>query len=135
MKPERENVSKTIRILYIFLGFTTFTLGTIGIVLPVLPTVPFYLLTMFFFARGSRRFEEWFTHSNFYKNHVQEFAETRSMTITRIISLMVFSSTVLLTTIYLVDPVYLKVLVLAIMVFKYYYFYNYVNIIQPKKSE
>lgn len=39
---------KTVRIVFMLLGFICLALGTIGVIIPILPTVPFYLATVFF---------------------------------------------------------------------------------------
>lgn len=39
--------------IWILLGFISLFLGTIGIVLPILPTVPFYMATVYCFAKSS----------------------------------------------------------------------------------
>lgn len=41
------------KIIWILLGFISLILGTLGIVLPILPTVPFYMATVFCFAKSS----------------------------------------------------------------------------------
>ncbi len=38
--------------IWIVLGFLCLGLGTMGIVLPILPTVPFYMATVFCFAKA-----------------------------------------------------------------------------------
>ena len=43
------------KIFWIVLGFLCLGFGTIGIVLPILPTVPFYMATLFCFAKSSER--------------------------------------------------------------------------------
>ena len=43
-----------LKIVWIVLGFLCLGLGTIGIVLPILPTVPFYMATLFCFAKSSK---------------------------------------------------------------------------------
>ncbi|MFQ9087372.1 MAG: YbaN family protein [Roseburia sp.] len=53
--------------LFLSLGFLCLILGSIGIVLPLLPTVPFYLVTVFCFARSSEKLYDWFTHTSMYK--------------------------------------------------------------------
>ena len=40
-----------LRIFWILLGFLCLELGSAGIVLPILPTVPFYMATVFCFAK------------------------------------------------------------------------------------
>lgn len=67
--------------IWILLGFISLFLGTIGIVLPILPTVPFYMATVFCFAKSSDRLHNWFTHTNLYKKHLDSFVQNRSMTL------------------------------------------------------
>lgn len=67
--------------IWILLGFISLFLGTIGIVLPILPTVPFYMATVFFFAKSSERLHNWFTHTSLYKKHLDSFVQNRFMTL------------------------------------------------------
>ena len=63
------------KIIYIILGFLSLALGIIGIFLPILPTTPFLLLTLFFFAKGSKRLEQWFLGTSIYQKHLKSFNE------------------------------------------------------------
>lgn len=65
----------------ILLGFISLFLGTIGIVLPILPTVPFYMATVFCFAKSSETIHNWFMHTKLYKKHLNSFVKNRSMTL------------------------------------------------------
>ena len=56
-----------LKIIWIVLGFICLGLGTIGVVLPILPTVPFYMATLFCFAKSSERLHQWFTGTKLYK--------------------------------------------------------------------
>lgn len=69
------------KIIWILLGFISLILGTLGIVLPILPTVPFYMATVFCFAKSSDKLHHWFTHTNLYKKHLDSFIQNRSMTL------------------------------------------------------
>ena len=69
------------KIIWILLGFITLILGALGIILPILPTVPFYMVPVFCFAKSSDKLHHWFTHTNFYKKHLDSFAQNRSMTL------------------------------------------------------
>ena len=68
------------RIFWIILGFLCLGLGTAGIVLPVLPTVPFFMATVFCFAKSSRRLHDWFVGTKLYKKHLDSFVKQRAMT-------------------------------------------------------
>ena len=69
-----------IRIIWMLAGFIALGLGTIGIMLPILPTVPFYMVTVFCFAKSSRRLHDWFIQTNLYKKHLESFVEQKTMT-------------------------------------------------------
>ena len=71
---------KLLRIVWIALGFLCLGLGTIGIILPILPTVPFYMATVFWFARSSSRLHEWFIGTKLYEKHLDSFVKRRAMT-------------------------------------------------------
>ena len=68
------------RILWIILGFICLGLGVIGIILPILPTVPFFMSTVFCFAKSSKRLHGWFIGTNLYKKHLDSFVKQRAMT-------------------------------------------------------
>ena len=69
-----------LRIVWIVLGFLCLGLGTIGIVLPILPTVPFFMATLFCFAKSSKKLHDWFIGTNLYKEHLDSFVQKRDMT-------------------------------------------------------
>lgn len=80
MTPEIKKKSRgLIRYCWISLGCLSLTLGTIGIVLPVLPTIPFYMLTLFCFAKSSDKLHNWFIQSKLYQNHLADFVQRRAM--------------------------------------------------------
>ena len=68
------------RIFWIILGFLCLGLDTAGIVLPVLPTVPFFMATVFCFAKSSKRLHDWFVGTKLYKKHLDSFVKQRAMT-------------------------------------------------------
>ena len=74
------NNKNPLRIFWIILGFICLGLGSVGIVLPILPTVPFFMATVFCFAKSSRRLHDWFVSTNLYKKHLDSFVKQRTMT-------------------------------------------------------
>ena len=75
------NKTNPLKFLWVLLGFLSLALGSIGIVLPILPTVPFYMATVFCFAKSSERIHSWFTSTGLYKKHLESFVQKRSMTV------------------------------------------------------
>lgn len=69
-----------LKIIWLLAGFLCLGLGTVGVVLPILPTVPFYMATVFCFAKSSRRLHDWFIGTSMYKKNLESFVEQRAMT-------------------------------------------------------
>ena len=69
------------RIFWMILGLLCLGLGTIGVILPILPTVPFYMVTVFCFARSSKRLHDLFLGTNLYKKHLESFVKQKAMTL------------------------------------------------------
>lgn len=69
-----------LKILWLALGCLCLGLGTLGIVLPILPTVPFYMATLFCFAKSSEKLHSWFVSTGLYKKHLESFVKSRAMT-------------------------------------------------------
>lgn len=110
------------RKLFVILGFFFIAVGSIGVVLPVLPTTPFLLVAAACFAKGSRRFHDWFIGTRLYQNHLDEYVKTRSMTMRTKLSILIPAS-LMLTAAFIFTPVWIgRILILAAVIFKYYYF-------------
>lgn len=120
--------------IYVGLGFFFFCLGAVGAVLPLLPTTPFLLLSAFFFAKGSDRFNRWFTSTKLYKNHLENFLQTRSMKLRAKIVTVGFASCMLAIPFILTDSIWVRGVILLIVVFKYYYFIFQIKTERPQRS-
>lgn len=110
------------KIVYLILGIIMSILGLIGVVLPILPTTPFLLLALLFFTKSSERARIYFINTNLYKNHLADFVNERSMNLKTKISLLTFASAMLLIAAYVVDNLYLRIFIVFLIIFKYYYF-------------
>lgn len=121
--------------LYLIIGFLFFGLGAIGVILPVLPTTPFLLVASYCFARGSKRFNAWFLSTKIYQKHLDSFVKERAMTLKTKISLLSFASAMLILAFCLVDVIYARILIIAVMIFKYYYFICRIKTIQEVQND
>ena len=73
--------NRIIKIIWIILGFVAFGIGTIGVIVPFLPAFPFYMLTLFAFAKSSEKLHKWFISTNLYKNNLESFVNKKGMTV------------------------------------------------------
>ena len=110
------------KIIFIIVGSVSLLLGLIGTILPVLPTVPFLLLTSYCFARGSEKFHRWFESSKIYKKYLESFVTNRSMTLKQKICISAFSDIMMAFPLIILDNLHIKLFLIIIILFKYYYF-------------
>lgn len=68
------------RLFWIICGLIFFAIGTVGVFIPMLPTFPFYMATVFCFARGSKKLEIWFKSTKLYNNYVLSVVKKKSLT-------------------------------------------------------
>jgi uncharacterized membrane protein YbaN (DUF454 family) len=66
--------------LYVALGFFTASLGIVGVFLPVWPTTPFLLLSVVFFSRSNRRFDDAILNTKRIGPVLRDYLEHRKMT-------------------------------------------------------
>lgn len=122
------------KILYTFLGTLFLGIGLIGIALPILPTTPFLLLTLYFYAKGSKRFHDWFVQTTIYKKYLEDFVQSRAMTRKQKWTLMLFVDAMLLFPLILLDSIYMKLLIVLLIMSKYLYFFTQVKTIKKDAS-
>ena len=110
------------RYIYLMIGMISFGLGFIGIVLPILPTTPFLLLSGFCFARSSKRVHNWFVSTKAYQRHLEPFVQKRAMTLKTKICILSLASFMLAFPLFLTDLWWLRVFIIGLYIFNYYYF-------------
>ena len=69
------------KLIWIVFGFLSLGVGAAGAILPFLPTFPFLMLTLFCFAKSSRRLHQWFLGTKLYQNNLESYVQNRSMTV------------------------------------------------------
>ena len=113
---------KIFNILLIVLGLAFFLIGVIGVVVPVLPTTPFLILSSVLFAKSSPRFDSWLRGTKVFKDYAVDFIRERAMTRNRKIKLMMLSDFMLAFPLFILDNIYIKLFIILVVLFKYYYF-------------
>lgn len=79
---------KAKRAAFLLLGFLSLALGAVGTVLPVLPSVPFFLLTVYCFARSSQRLHDWFIGTQLYRKHLESYVKKKGMRLSTKLGIM-----------------------------------------------
>ncbi|MDD3999340.1 MAG: YbaN family protein [Bacilli bacterium] len=126
----KETILKSI---YLIIAFLFLLFGLIGLLIPVLPTTPFLILSSFFFTKGSKRFNKWFVSTKLYKNNLQSFVQSKTMTIKTKVRILSLATSILILAIYLVNNLYARAVMVAVIVIKYYYFIFKIKIITVNK--
>lgn len=119
------------KIIYLMIGILATGLGTIGVILPVLPTTPFLLLAAYCFAKGSKRINDWFLSTSLYQKHLDCFVKERAMTLKTKVMILSFASSMLLIAMFFMNHLYLRLFIICLMIFKYYYFIFRIRTISP----
>lgn len=108
--------------LYLTLGFLFLGLGAIGVFLPVLPTTPFLLLASFFLSKGSDRFHRWFCGTKLYREHLEGFIHSRSMTLRAKLGILALATSMLAIAFIVMKNWIGRGCILLLISFMYYYF-------------
>ena len=118
------------RILFICLGFIFVGIGAVGIVVPILPTTPFLLLASFFFAKGSKRFHDWFMSTKLYKKYLESFVKSRAMTLKSKLTILLPVSAMLIVTFIFVNNLHARIALVILFIAKYVYFFTQIRTIK-----
>lgn len=113
---------KIINYIFIAAGFICVGIGAVGVALPILPTTPFLLLASVCFAKGSKRFHNWFKSTKLYKNHLESFEKNRSMTMKTKLCILIPVSALLITAFFMMRSIPGRVTIAILIIAKYYYF-------------
>ncbi len=123
-------MGKTIKVIWIIIGFLSMGLGMIGVILPVLPTTPFLLLSSFCFAKGSDRFHKWFIGTKLYKKHLDSFVKNKSMTLKTKLTILLPASAMLILVFLAMSNIYGRCFIVFLILFKYIYFFTRIKTIK-----
>lgn len=123
------------KVVLIILGFISIGIGIIGIVVPILPTTPFLLLASFFFAKGSKRFHDWFISTKIYKKYLESFVKSKAMTLKNKFTILFTVSCMLIITFIFVNNLYARLVLVILFIGKYLYFFTQIKTIAKEETE
>lgn len=118
--------------IFVLLGFVFTIIGLIGVVIPVMPTVPFLLVAGICFAKGSERFHRRFIQSKIYKKYVEDYVNTKAMTLSTKIRILATASTMLIIAFIFANNLHARIFIGFVIVVKYYYFIFKIETIDQK---
>ncbi|WP_422386587.1 YbaN family protein [Brachyspira aalborgi] len=110
-------------------------IGIVGIVTPILPTTPFLLLASFFFAKGSKRFHDWFISTKIYKKYLESFVQSKAMTLKNKFTILLPVSCMLIITFIFVNNLYARLVLVILFIGKYLYFFTQIRTIAKEETE
>ena len=123
------------KVVLIILGFISMGIGIVGIVVPILPTTPFLLLASFFFAKGSKRFHDWFISTKIYKKYLESFVKSKAMTLKNKFTILFPVSCMLIITFIFVNNLHARIVLVILFIGKYLYFFTQIKTIAKEETE
>ena len=123
------------KVVLIILGFISMGIGIVGIVTPILPTTPFLLLASFFFAKGSKRFHDWFISTKIYKKYLESFVQSKAMTLKNKLTILLPVSLMLIITFIFVNNLHARIVLVILFIGKYLYFFTQIKTIAKEETE
>lgn len=99
---------------FLAIGFMSLGLGMLGMFLPVLPTTPFLLLASTLFLRGSDKWSNWLYNHKIFGTPVRNYVEHKSIDKRSKIAAMALLWTTILFTAWIVDNIWLKIILITI---------------------
>ena len=123
------------KVVLIILGFISMGIGIVGIIAPILQTTPFLLLASFFFAKGSKRFHDWFISTKIYKKYLESFVQSKAMTLKNKFTILFPVSCMLIITFIFVNNLYARIVLVILFIGKYLYFFTQIKTIAKEETE
>ena len=107
--------SKPKKFFYIILGTIALLLGIIGLALPVIPTTPLILLAAWCYYRSSPRFHDWLINHPYLGSIIEEYSDEKGIKKeSKIKAIILTWSAVLVTAIFIVESLILRILVIGL---------------------
>lgn len=105
----------------IVVGFLFVVLGALVVFIPMVPSTPFLLAASYFFSKGSKRFYQWLINTSLYQNHLHQFVQQRSLSLTMKAFILLPASFVLISAFLYSPNKHVQLFIVTMTVIKFYY--------------
>lgn len=122
-------INRVLNCIYLIFAFIFLGLGLLGAVLPLVPTTPFLLISLYFFAKGSTKFHNWFCNTTIYHKYLKSYVKEKAMTIKTKLSILFFASMTMIILFFIVPIFIAKILIITILIFHWIYFFFFIKTI------
>ncbi len=113
----KEPKSKIVKFILYLSGFLFLGLGILGIFLPILPTTPFLLLAASVFMHTNRNIYVWMFNNRWFGKEFRSYVKNKSVSKTvKISSLLILIITMLYSIIFVVDELWIQILLIIILI-------------------
>jgi uncharacterized membrane protein YbaN (DUF454 family) len=102
-------------------GFLFVVLGALVFFIPMVPSTPFLLVASYFFSKGSKRFYQWLINTSLYQNHLDQFVQQRSLSLTMKAFILLPASFVLISAFLYSHSKHVQLFIVTMTVIKFYY--------------
>lgn len=127
---------KFVRYTWIVIGLIFFVIGTIGAFLPILPSFPFYMITLYCFARSSKRLHNWFVGTKLYKNNIEKIANRKGLLLKQKLKIIFFFTLTMGTGFYFMKNTKIgRIILVIVWFFHVIYFVFGIKTIKSNENE
>lgn len=118
------------------LGTLCVALGIIGIFLPIMPTTPFLLLAAALYCRNSDKMYAWLLNHRFLGSYIRNFREHKAIPMRiKIMATSLMAVMILYCIFFVVDPLWLKIVLGAVMLGVGYHILSYRTLTKEMADE
>lgn len=127
---------KFVKYTWIIIGLIFFAIGTIGAFLPILPSFPFYMITLYCFARSSKRLHDWFVGTKLYKNNIEKIANRKGLLLKQKLKIIFFFTLTMGTGFYFMKNTKIgRIILVIVWFFHVIYFVFGIKTIKSNENE
>lgn len=124
-----------IKVLFFLVGSIALVLAMVGVFLPLLPTTPFVLLAVWCYLRSSEKIYRKVCNTRLYKNTAGAMMERKGLPLKTKLMILIPVYAMLITVFFLVDSIWIRMIILALIVIKTIVFCRMRTLVEGKTEK